>query len=265
MPVRDNPVGEGEGVLLVAVDELVRQACPLISDLGGLFYFAPETLRRGAELGLSPSQFYFLGRGGALGDVSAPVADSALGYFAPSVIARHWDSGHAIRPAHEVAAAYLRCCQDFGRRHLRGDNWLSTFCRAASAVMRAANPAALPLFAGVQAFPLADDPPGRAMQLVTALREFRGGAHLLAIVAVGLEPRVAHWLTRPDVWANFGYASDEVPDVPHDGRDRLRRADEMTDRLMVPAFSVVDEDGAAALLAGLAEMKAQLPVPQFPG
>jgi len=34
---------------------------------------------------------------------------------------------------------------------------------------------------------------------------------------------------------------------------------------MVPAFSVLDDDGAAALLAGLAEMKAQLPVPEFAG
>src|SRR5215470_9338222 len=36
------------------------------------------------------------GRGGALGDVDAAVVDSALGYFAPSVVAKHWDSGRAI-------------------------------------------------------------------------------------------------------------------------------------------------------------------------
>ena len=50
----------------MTVDELVQGACPEISYLGGLFYFAPHTLARAAELGLSSSQFYFIGRGDVL-------------------------------------------------------------------------------------------------------------------------------------------------------------------------------------------------------
>ncbi len=188
----------------MTVDELVERACPEISYLGGLFYFAPGTLARAAELGLNSSQFYFIGRGGVLGDVKAAVADSALGYFAPSVVERHWEAGRKVLPPPEVARAYLECCREFGRRHLSGEDWLEPFCAAAMQVLNAASPTALPLFAGVKALAMAEDLPARAMQQVATLREFRGGVHLMAIVASGLEPRVAHWLTRPDAWANGG-------------------------------------------------------------
>jgi hypothetical protein len=249
----------------VTVDELVERACPEISYLGGLFYFAPRTLARAAELGLNSSQFYFLGRGGVLGDVRAAVADSALGYFAPSVVARHWDAGKKVLPPPEIARAYLECCREFGRRHLSREDRLEPFCAAATQVLNAASPTALPLFAGVKSLPLAEDLPARAMQQVTALREFRGGVHLMAIVASGLEPRVAHWLTRPDAWANFGYRDSDIPRVSDEDKLRLLRAGELTDQLTRPAFSVLDESAAIALLAGLAEMRASLPLPEFPG
>jgi hypothetical protein len=36
-------------------------------------------------------QWYFVGRGGVLGDVEAPVVQSAFGYFAPAVVAKMWN------------------------------------------------------------------------------------------------------------------------------------------------------------------------------
>jgi helix-turn-helix protein len=244
--------------------DLVGRACPEISYLGGLFYFAPQTLARAAELGLSPSQFYFVGRAGVLGNVSAAVADSALGYFAPSVVVRHWDTASQVLPPSEIAAAYLECCRDFGRHYLGGEDWLGQFCAAAELVLNAASPVALPLFAAVKALPLADDLAAKAMQLVTFLREFRGGVHLMAIVASGLEPRVAHWLTRPDAWENFGYRPSDIPEVGEEHRESLMRADKLTDQLTVPAFSVLDESATEALLTGLEAMRFRLPLPEFP-
>jgi hypothetical protein len=128
-------------------------------------------------------------------------------------------------------------------------------------VRDAASPAALPLFAGIAAEPLAPDTPGRAMQLVTVLREFRGGSHLLAIVACGLEPRTAHYLSRPDVFFNFGWEPDDVPVVTDEDRARLRRANEITGRLQARAFGVLDQDGTDALLHGLRIMRKAIPDP----
>jgi hypothetical protein len=48
-------------------------------------------------------------------------------------------------------------------------------------VLAAANPLALPLFAGLKIFPLPGDHPGAAMQAVTMIRELGAGVHLLAV------------------------------------------------------------------------------------
>ena len=87
----------------------------------------------------------------------------------------------------------------------------------------------------------------------------------MAIVASGLEPRVAHWLTRPDAWENFGYQPGDIPEVGEEHRERLMRADKLTDQLTAPAFSVLDESATEALLTGLKVMRVMLPLPEFPG
>jgi hypothetical protein len=245
--------------------ELARRGHPVVSDLGGLFYFAPGSLQRAAALGLSPSQWYFLGRGGALGDVDAAVVDSALGYFARSVVRKHWDSGRTVVPPRAVARAHMECCQDFGRRHLDGAPFLASFVPAAAKVLAAASTVALPLFAGVKCFALAADPPGAATQAVAMIREFGGGVHLLAIAAVGLEPAKAHWLTRPDVWENFGYRAGDVPQVTELDQELLDQADELTRQLLAPAYAALNGTEGEDFLHGLAAMKSLLPVPQFPG
>jgi hypothetical protein len=91
----------------VIAADLLRRGQQLAGELGGLFYFAPGSLQQASALGLNPSQWYFLGRGGALGDVHAAVVDSALGYFAPSVVATYWDSGRAIVSPREVTRAHI--------------------------------------------------------------------------------------------------------------------------------------------------------------
>ncbi len=67
--------------------ELVQSACPKIGSLGSAHYFDREiTVPRGKELGLDGFRFYFLGRGGVLGDVEARVVRSAFGYAeAPAI------------------------------------------------------------------------------------------------------------------------------------------------------------------------------------
>jgi helix-turn-helix protein len=245
----------------VPADDLSAAAGPLISQLGGLFYFEAEATAKADELGLSPFQFYLLGRAGVFGDADASVVCSALGYFNPELIGRRWNAAKAILPPRDGVRAYLDCCAAFGRRYLAGLPGLPAFCVAAEAVRDAANPVGLPLFAGIAAEPLAPDTPGRAMQLVTVLREFRGGAHLLAVVTCGLDAKTAHYLSRPDVFFNFGWERDDVPVATDEDRARLRRANEMTEQLMAPAFGVLDQDGTDALLHGLRIMRKAIPDP----
>jgi hypothetical protein len=48
---------------------------------------------------------------------------------------------------------------------------------------------------------------------------------------------------------------------PDEDRARLRAADDLTERLMVPAFSVLDPADAAVLLRGLRAMRAAISDP----
>lgn len=234
------------------------EVSPAINSLGNAFYFAPATLARGKELTLGGLRFYFVGRGGTLGDVEWPVVASAFGYFNPAVVQQIWTTSQERVQPKEIGRAYVECSQEFGRAHFADVPGLDEFCAAAEAVIAAIDPAGLTLFAALSAAPLAPDAPARAYQLVTLLREHRGSVHLLAVVSVGLEPRVAHAIRRPNDLELFGWTPEDIPPFGDAERQLLDEAEAITDRLVEQAFSVLDDAGQAAIRAGLSGMSAAL-------
>ena len=238
----------------MTADELVKVVCPTIGELGSAYYFTPETMQAGKDLGLDGFRFYFLGRGGVLGDVEAPVIASAFGYFEPGLVERIWNDARAVAAPRQGGRAHLEAARAFGRANFEAVPGLDELCAAAETVVGGADPAGLALFAGLSAEPLPDDAPGRAMQLVVTLRELRGSVHLLAVVASGLEPRVAHFMHRPDFFAAFGWGEDDIPEVTDEQRARQRQADELTDRLMTSHFSALDAAARQALADGVKGM-----------
>lgn len=234
-------------------EELVRAACPTIQARGAAFFTGTVTRARGDEYGLAGTELYVLGRGGVLGDVEPLVVASAFGWFKPSTIAAIWTSATAKLGPREGGRLYASACQEYGRTKLGAlpVDTLRAFCHAAGAVNEAADPAGLALYAAWRAEPLADDAPARAMQLLHVLREFRGSAHLVAVLASGLTPKVAHFLQRPDYFGAFGYTDDDRPEVGPDAAERLHAAEQLTDRLVTPAFAVLDGADQQAFLEGL--------------
>ena len=225
-------------------------------DIGAAFYFHPDTIARGKELGLDGFRFYFLGRGGVLGDVDAAVVKSAFGYFESGLIDKVWTSAKERMPAREAATAYLECCHQFGRAKFAEIDGLDAYVSAATAVIDAADGGALPLFAAIRTMPVPDDTPAAAAHQATVLRELRGSAHLAAVAAVGLSTADAHAIKRPDDVAMFGY--EEPPTVTDADRAAHDRAEQITDDILLPAFSVLDEAQAEALVAGTHAMHAAL-------
>jgi hypothetical protein len=65
--------------------------------------------------------------------------------------------------------------------------WAGRVGEALRAMVEDAPPAARPVFAANQAVPPGDDPVERLWQWTTALREFRGGAHVAALADHGLD------------------------------------------------------------------------------
>jgi hypothetical protein len=237
----------------VAPNALVSRVSEPINHLGSAFYFTPETVAAGRTMGLDGFRFYFLGRGGVLGDVEWPVVLAAFGYFRPALVEKMWTTAKARVPARDAARAYLECARDFGRERFAALDALDAFCGAAETVVDAAmvDPSGLALFAGLAAESRPPDLPARAMQLVATLRELRGSAHLLAVVATGLTTPVAHRIRRPDALEMFGWGPDDVRAPTPDDEALLAAAEEHTDRLIAPAYATLDAAGAAALVAGV--------------
>lgn len=241
-------------------ETLIQEASPIINRIGGAFYFTPETLGRGRELGLNGLQFYFIGRGGVLGDVEWPVVASAFGYFSPTMVHKFWNSAQAVITPREGGRAFLECSREFGRQHLSQIDGLDEFCAAAEQVTNAIDPIGLPLFAAVNCEPFAVDLPARAMQHLTVLREHRGSAHLLALVAAGLDPRVADVINGSDNYTFHGWDQAEQPIPTQKDQDLMYQAHQLTNQLVSVPFSVLDDEGQQAFLVGLRAIDAAVPV-----
>ncbi|MEY4175674.1 MAG: hypothetical protein RI900_2839 [Actinomycetota bacterium] len=241
-------------------EELLAAACPMIGTLGSLFYFAPETVAVGEAHGLDRSKFYFLGRGGVLGDVDASVVSAAWGYFNPAVVKRVWDGAREVMSPRAGAALYFECAADLGRRRLQGVEGLDAFNAAAAAVIAAgaAHADSMPLFAGIAAEPRVADAEGLAMQAIVVLREFRGSAHLLALRAVGLPSKLAHFVARPGDGRMFGWAEGDTPEIDDAHRALRAEAEALTDRIVRPAFAVLDQAQRAAFVGTLQHIAAAL-------
>lgn len=237
-----------------------KQIAPLIYDIGSRPFFAGETAGRAKELGLDRSSFYFLGRGGVLGDVEPPVVTAAFGYFHPAAVASAWTAGRARVAPREAGRAYRACCDAFGRKHLTGLDGLEDLCASLGRVNDAASRAVagLAVYAGELGEPLPDDLPARALRLIALLREHRGGVHLLAVVAAGMDPAVAHYLRHPGRWGMFGWRDEDKPVVTHLDRRRLAEVDATTERLVAPIYDVLDEAERRAVVGTLTAAKARM-------
>jgi hypothetical protein len=135
---------------------------------------------------------------------------------------------------------------------------LNEFTDAMEKVFNAADTDGLALFAAYKSMPLAEDTPARAMQLAVSLREFRGSAHLIAIRAVGLTSKQAHYVKRPNDMKNFGWGEDDTPHVDDQVRALMVQAENLTDALCIPAYSVLNDAERKALVAGVKAFEAAL-------
>lgn len=239
-------------------EELLANACPLIGELGSAFYFIPETMGVGKELGLRGMEFYVIGRGGSMGDTDGAAVAAAFGYFKPAFLRGVWEDAKSRVSPRAAGTAHMTCCAELSRVKFSGLANLDAIVAALDAVNDAADADGLALYAAMKTESLATDPAGRLLQLVALLREFRGSAHLVALRAAGLDSKTAHFIKRPDMWKSFGYAEDEAPQVTDADHSKMAEAERLTDSIVAPAYAVLSETQRSALVDGLKAMKAAL-------
>lgn len=167
----------------------------------GQVYFSPEAnaeyaaLGFGAGRGSLPSgvqtsnrDAYNTSRGSALGQASGDVIAAAFAVFRPDMVARAVEHGWALTDAAAIAAARLRGATNSLHRMLGAQP--DGLGRVLELLARATEPlqvAGRPLFAGLCALALPEDPLGRAWALADRLREYRGDSHTAAWLAAGFD------------------------------------------------------------------------------
>lgn len=238
--------------------ELLNAACPLIGELGAAFYFVPSTAAIGKELGLGGMEFYVYGRAGQMGSTTPEAVTAAFGYFKPSLLKSVIDAASAKVDARTAGAAHMKACAEFSREKLSNVPNLEGLVAILDKINNAADPDGLALYAAIRSETLAEDAAGRLLQLIAILREFRGSAHLVALRVAGVESKTAHAAKRPDMWKQFGYSEDEMPEITDEVKKAMAEAESYTDRIVEPAYSVLSDAERTALVDGLKAVKAAL-------
>jgi hypothetical protein len=241
--------------------ETITATKAAIGALGAKFMFHPTTVAMGKAAGM-PNGFalYFAGRGGVLGDCDADVVLASWGYFEPALVRKMWEAGTAILPARAAGSLYAESARRWGRDHLGGvkEKSIDTFNTLGERVVAAADSQGLPLFAAWCSEPLPADALGRAGQLLHVLREHRGSVHLLAVIASGLTPLEAHVTSRGiDGARMFGW--NDPTALPKRRPALLKKAEALTDKLCVQAYSVLSERQSASFRASVAALRKAVP------
>ncbi|WIX99227.1 hypothetical protein QRX60_34970 [Amycolatopsis mongoliensis] len=180
--------------------EAARQTWRFLEPYHGMIYFAPEAAAAYEALGLTGRAGYFASRSAALGAVPAPVVVATFYNFNPGLvrtsIATAWS---ATDPAAVLAARYAAA--DEALRGILGEAIASPEMRRAATLLRAAaetvaeDVVGRPLFAAHAALPWPDEPHLVLWHAQTLLREYRGDAHVAALLTAGLsgiEALVSH-------------------------------------------------------------------------
>jgi hypothetical protein len=260
------------------MDPLVaRKTWRTLEPLHGLIYFAPEADEAYAAVGLRGNRMgYFASRSAAMGPVTAAVVVATFYNFNPDLVTA------AIPEAWQLASPATildarRAAADRALRRVLPDGAADSaeLAEAAGLARRAAEaasrrPAGRPLFAAHAALPWPDDPLGVLWHAQTLLREYRGDAHIAALVLDGIGPVEALVLhgasgeaptgmlqdTRAwpaEAWqaAEEGLRSRGLVDassgLTEEGA-RLREAvEQRTDAASVDAYEVLGDDGCERL------------------
>ncbi|MFI6920563.1 MarR family winged helix-turn-helix transcriptional regulator [Nonomuraea spiralis] len=220
---------------------------------------------------------YFAGRAAPLGLVPAAVVHAVFYNFADGEVARHipWVWGkitpqEAIAVRERGSSAALR--QLIGE--LAGSPGL---VRAADLATRAAVSAPTegrPLYAGLRALDVPEEPVARLWHAATLLREHRGDGHNAALLAHGIGGTEAHVLMA----VSLGMRAEEFGRIHHlpkarltavvdglrgrglvdaaggftdAGRETRQRIEALTDELAAPAYDVLSVDELDELAAEL--------------
>jgi len=249
----------GMNVQDAALDVVKATSVP-VHDIGTSAYLSPDIAGWAAEWGwTNPFAFYFAGRGGMLGDVSADVVTAAFGWFEPNAVRAMYSEGIGVAGATNAATRMAEAHGRWGEKHYSDVEGLEEIVSVTEQLVSGLEGSAIPLFVGWREAPRSDSPAGRAAQLMQILREWRGGIHLVATTAVGLSPLEAILTNEGPGQAKFFGWPEPFPDFGP-LKERHLEAEDITDRLCASALAdALDEASFSDFQAGVATLRTATP------
>jgi len=257
---------------------VARKTWRTLEPLHGLIYFSSEADEAYAALGLRETMGYFASRAAAMGPVSAAVVTAAFYNFNPSLVEAAIPEAWRLASPEAILGARVAAAGATLRRVLPAGAAESPEVAEAAALARQAAEAASerpfgrPLFAGHAALPWPEEPLLVLWHAQTLLREYRGDAHVAALVLYGLDPveaLVTHGasgevpsdsLQDTRAWPEqaWGGAEDRLRSrgvldgsggLTEEGRQLREALDARTDAASVDAYVVLGDDGCERLRA----------------
>lgn len=255
-----------------------RAAWRLVEAYHALVYYAPERPEVYADLGLKGGWMgYFASRSAALGVVPPDVVTACFYGFAPRMVERALPDAWRWTTPELAVAARLTVFDRAVRRHLGNRVTAPVVAGVAerlSDVVAGLPAAGSPLFAAHRSLPRPAEPHLLLFWATTALREFRGDAHVTALRAAALGPAesnrlmVALGLVPEDQrrfrgWTEVEWADSAASLVARGwlaedgtattaGRTERAAVERRTDAMTTCAWAGHDDDELAQLTADLA-------------
>jgi hypothetical protein len=264
----------------VTDDTLLRSSAArlkaVLEPLHAMIYFAPEPEERYVAAGLRPGRMgYFASRSAAFGAVGPGVVAATFYNFNPALVAKHIPRAWTLATPEAVLQARNEGA-DAALTRLLGDAIASPELIEAAELARQATTVLFPdgraLYAAHADLPWPESPQLVLFHAITLLREWRGDAHVAALVGHqlnGLDALITHTATglgfnEPTAKLTRGW-SDEQWDAAvsrlqeHgilDGAGGLTEAgvrqresvEEMTDRTSLAPLLALGDEGTARLI-----------------
>jgi hypothetical protein len=220
-----------------------RRLRDAIEPIAMVHVHSAEALEQYEALGLDRISGYVLGRAGTLGLPPANLVVAAFGVFEPEMLTGLYESALTVTTVPDVLAAKqagaVRCLHRVLGEPTRDTEQVVTVLRAGLA---GAPLLGKPLFAGHAALDWPGDAWGRLWHATNLLREFRGDAHLAALLAHGIGALESNLLTE----AHLGMRPTEYTRTrAWSDADITTARDDLVDRVLLTPDGALTGRGAA--------------------
>jgi hypothetical protein len=135
---------------------------------------------------------------------------------------------------------------------------LRGFADASRKVINAVPDGKYALFDGYRKFPVPAEAARAAYLGTILLRELRGGVHIDATKANGVEAHEACYSNSEFIFKLHGYGDDDTPASTEGLPERMAAAEELTTTTMASYLDVLSDDERASLAEGVVAMQTAL-------